>query len=75
MKIGITLQPNDAVLDGRHLVQLTDIWLTALEADGVTPYTVAGYRNKLAHFTTWWAAIGPGQDLSLIHISEPTRPY
>ena len=65
MKIGITLQPNDAVLDGRHLVQLTDIWLTALEADGVTPYTVAGYRNKLAHFTTWWAAIGPGQDWEL----------
>ena len=26
MKIEITLQPDDAVLDGRHLVQLTNIW-------------------------------------------------
>lgn len=65
MKIGITLQPDDAVLDGRHLVQLTDIWLAALEAEGCTPYTVAGYRNKLAHFSTWWAATGPGQDWEL----------
>ena len=65
MKITITLQPDDAVLDGRHLVQLTDIWLATLEADGVTPYTVAGYRCKLAHFTTWWAATGPGQDWEL----------
>lgn len=65
MKIGITLQPDDAVLDGQHLVQLTDIWLAALEAEGCTPYTVAGYRNKLAHFSTWWAATGPGQDWEL----------
>lgn len=65
MKITITLQPDDAVLDGRHLVQLTDIWLTTLQAEGVTPYTVAGYRNKLAHFATWWAAIGAGQDWEL----------
>ena len=65
MKIEITLQPDDAVLDGRHLVQLTNIWLATLEADGVTPYTVAGYRNKLAHFATWWAAIGAGQDWEL----------
>jgi len=65
MKIEITLQPDDAVLDGRHLVQLTDIWLAALEADGVTPYTIAGYSSKVAHFSTWWAATGPGQDWEL----------
>lgn len=65
MKIGITLQPADAVLDGRNLAQLTEIWLTALEAEGVTTYTVQGYRGKLAHFTTWWAATGPAQDWEL----------
>lgn len=63
--MGITLQPADAVLDGRHLAQLTDIWLAALDAEGVTPYTVAGYRNKLAHFTTWWGVVGPAQDWEL----------
>ena len=65
MKIEITLQPDDAVLDGRHLVQLTDIWLTTLEADGCGAYTIAGYRCKLAHFSTWWAATGAGQDWEL----------
>ena len=48
MKIGITLQPADAVLDGRPLAQLTDIWLTALEAEGVTTYTCLLYTSDAA---------------------------
>lgn len=65
MKIGITLQPDDPVLDGRQLAQLGEVWLDALADEGVKPYTLAGYRNKLAHFTTWWSGVGPGQDWEL----------
>ena len=65
MKIEITLQPDDAVLDGRHLAQLTQIWLATLEADGITAYTVAGYRSKLAHFEAWWMATGPALNWEL----------
>ena len=65
MKMPITLQPTDIVLDGRQLLPLVDVWLAALADEGVTPYTLAGYQNKLLHFSTWWAQVGPAQDWEL----------
>ena len=41
----------------------------ALQA--LTPHTQTAYKRHLAGFLAYCAACG----LSLIHISEPTRPY
>lgn len=65
MKIGITLQPVDTVLDGSNLAALVHQWQAALLEDGAAASTVEGYSSKLLHFTGWWSAAGPAQGWEL----------
>ena len=55
--------PTDASIDAF----IDALWLE----EGLSGNTLAAYRRDLNLYAAWLAA----QGLSLIHISEPTRPY
>ena len=70
---------------GRELRRLIEC-ITKLEAEGLTTtrYTDAGINSRSGNLYVWdesWSASifigseGSEPTLSLIHISEPTRPY
>ena len=69
------------------MVGIFDKALAALEnarlmrmREKIIPYTfkitwVAGKTHYIADALSRYPVFGPAEDLSLIHISEPTRPY
>jgi site-specific recombinase XerD len=60
----ISLDAAEKPLDGRQLDRLIERWLEETAA-GVTPYTLAGYRQKIAHFQKWWTIAAPPLDYRL----------
>ena len=60
----INLDTQERPLDGRQLDRLIDAWLTATAA-GVTPTTLAGYRQKIDHFRRWWTEHAAANDYQI----------
>lgn len=54
----ILLEPEEDCIDGIHLDVLLEMWLQHCFTKA-EPYTVACYRDKLAHFRRWWSSVGP----------------
>lgn len=57
----ISLDAAEKPLDGRQLDRLIERWLEETAAN-VAPYTLDGYRQKIAHFQRWWATAAPPLD-------------
>lgn len=58
----INLAPYENALEGEHLTALINQWLSTRRVD---PATLAGYRQKVDYFVSWWEARGPTQDWRL----------
>lgn len=60
MKHAINLEPDQEVLDGRHLVRLVRLWLDGQHTNtDVSTHTAQCYADKMAYFIEWWEGVGP----------------